>query len=140
MGKKLNKTAKSECGDLWNSNRSVGSDDGAAESGNGIKLEFPACSFRSAFIRSWQCPLNLTVGSLGDLSLGHAGFMCVGAFASALFTNLAKDAIPMTWASVYARNSRSEQASSCCIWVSDRNSGIFVRAEDYLAIVTLAFG
>ena len=32
--------------------------------------------------------LNLTVGILGELSLGHAGFMCVGAFASAFFTNL----------------------------------------------------
>ena len=29
--------------------------------------------------------LNLTVGILGELSLGHAGFMCVGAFASAFF-------------------------------------------------------
>ena len=27
--------------------------------------------------------LNLTVGILGELSLGHAGFMCVGAFSSA---------------------------------------------------------
>ena len=27
--------------------------------------------------------LNLTVGILGELSLGHAGFMCVGAFAGA---------------------------------------------------------
>ena len=27
--------------------------------------------------------LNLVVGILGELSLGHAGFMCVGAFASA---------------------------------------------------------
>ena len=31
--------------------------------------------------------LNLTVGILGELSLGHAGFMCVGAFASAFFPN-----------------------------------------------------
>ena len=30
--------------------------------------------------------LNLTVGILGELSLGHAGFMCVGAFASAFFS------------------------------------------------------
>ena len=30
--------------------------------------------------------LNLTVGILGELSLGHAGFMCVGAFTSAVFT------------------------------------------------------
>ena len=29
--------------------------------------------------------LNLTVGILGELSLGHAGFMCVGAFAGAVF-------------------------------------------------------
>lgn len=27
--------------------------------------------------------LNLTVGILGELSLGHAGFMCVGAFSGA---------------------------------------------------------
>ena len=26
--------------------------------------------------------LNLVVGILGELSLGHAGFMCVGAFTS----------------------------------------------------------
>ncbi len=30
--------------------------------------------------------LNLTVGILGELSLGHAGFMCVGAFTGAFFT------------------------------------------------------
>ena len=30
--------------------------------------------------------LNLTVGILGELSLGHAGFMCVGAFFSAFFS------------------------------------------------------
>ena len=29
--------------------------------------------------------LNLTVGILGELSLGHAGFMCVGAFVGAFF-------------------------------------------------------
>ena len=27
--------------------------------------------------------LNLVVGVLGELSLGHAGFMCIGAFSSA---------------------------------------------------------
>ena len=30
--------------------------------------------------------LNLTVGISGELSLGHAGFMCVGAFAGATFS------------------------------------------------------
>ena len=40
--------------------------------------------------------LNLTVGILGELSLGHAGFMCVGAFASAFFSNYTKDAITVS--------------------------------------------
>ena len=38
--------------------------------------------------------LNLTVGILGELSLGHAGFMCVGAFASAVFSLAFKDVLP----------------------------------------------
>ena len=38
--------------------------------------------------------LNLTVGILGELSLGHAGFMCVGAFTGAFFTKCMENAIP----------------------------------------------
>ena len=38
--------------------------------------------------------LNLTVGILGELSLGHAGCMCVGAVASAVFSLAFKDALP----------------------------------------------
>ncbi len=38
--------------------------------------------------------LNLTVGILGELSLGHAGFMCVGAFSSALFSIAMLETIP----------------------------------------------
>ena len=37
--------------------------------------------------------LNLVVGILGELSLGHAGFMCVGAFSSAFCTKLLQDSI-----------------------------------------------
>ena len=37
--------------------------------------------------------LNLVVGILGELSLGHAGFMCVGAFSSAFFSKCMKDVI-----------------------------------------------
>ena len=32
--------------------------------------------------------LNLVVGFSGELSLGHAGFMCVGAYSSALFSHI----------------------------------------------------
>ena len=34
--------------------------------------------------------LNIVVGISGELSLGHAGFMCVGAFSSAIFTRYMK--------------------------------------------------
>lgn len=37
--------------------------------------------------------LNLCVGYLGELSIGHAGFMCVGAFSSAFCTKLLQDSI-----------------------------------------------
>ena len=38
--------------------------------------------------------LNLCVGILGELSLGHAGFMCIGAFSSAIFSLLTQDVLP----------------------------------------------
>ena len=38
--------------------------------------------------------LNLTVGILGELSLGHAGFMCVGAFTGAFLTRCLEAALP----------------------------------------------
>ena len=41
--------------------------------------------------------LNLTVGILGELSLGHAGFMCVGAFASAFFSVATAETITAEW-------------------------------------------
>ena len=37
--------------------------------------------------------LNLVVGISGELSLGHAGFMCVGAFASAFFSKCMQDTL-----------------------------------------------
>ena len=37
--------------------------------------------------------LNLTVGILGELSLGHAGFMCVGAYVGGVFSILVQDTV-----------------------------------------------
>ena len=81
--------------------------------------------------------LNLVVGFSGELSLGHAGFMCVGAYSSALFSHIAADAIPTIPRFILA------------ILVGAAVAGIFgiiigipvLRLRgDYLAIVTLAFG
>ncbi len=38
--------------------------------------------------------LNLTVGILGELSLGHAGFMSVGGFVGAFVSVCVGDAVP----------------------------------------------
>jgi branched-chain amino acid transport system permease protein len=38
--------------------------------------------------------LNVATGYLGQLPLGHAGFMAVGAYACALFTKYTKDVLP----------------------------------------------
>ena len=82
--------------------------------------------------------LNLVVGVLGELSLGHAGFMCVGAFTSAFFSQCMQDTI----------------TNSIVRFLIALLIGIVVAAifglligipvlrlnGDYLAIVTLAFG
>lgn len=82
--------------------------------------------------------LNLTVGILGELSLGHAGFMSIGAFSGAMFTLLLQDTIPVAWVRFLL-----------ALIVGGVVAGIFgiligipvLRLRgDYLAIVTLAFG
>lgn len=82
--------------------------------------------------------LNLTVGILGELSLGHAGFMCVGAFTGAFITRCMERTIP----SVGARFFIALLIGSAVAGVFGILIGIPVLRlkGDYLAIVTLAFG
>ena len=82
--------------------------------------------------------LNLVVGFLGELSLGHAGFMCVGAYLGCYFANGLHDIIE----------------SDLLILIISMLAGGLIAAVfgfiiglpalrlkgDYLAIVTLAFG
>lgn len=82
--------------------------------------------------------LNLTVGILGELSLGHAGFMCVGAFSGAFFTRCMEEVIP----SVGLRFFIALVLGAAVAGVFGILIGIPVLRlkGDYLAIVTLAFG
>lgn len=82
--------------------------------------------------------LNLTVGVLGELSLGHAGFMCVGAFSSAFFTACMKDTITND----LLRFILAFIVAAVCAGICGILIGIPVLRlkGDYLAIVTLAFG
>ncbi len=82
--------------------------------------------------------LALTVGFLGELSLGHAGFMSIGAFTGVITAICLKDSV-----------SSSEMQLLAAIIVGGIFAGIaglligipVLRLRgDYLAIVTLAFG
>ena len=81
--------------------------------------------------------LNLTVGILGELSLGHAGFMCVGAFSGTLFSKCMKGAIDPTVSLVIAVIIGAAVAAVFGVLIG---IPVLRLKGDYLAIVTLAFG
>lgn len=82
--------------------------------------------------------LNLVVGISGELSLGHAGFMCVGAFASAFFTKCTMDTItfvPLRFFLAILIGAIVAALFGLLIGIP-----VLRLRGDYLAIVTLAFG
>ncbi|MCR5098475.1 MAG: branched-chain amino acid ABC transporter permease [Lachnospiraceae bacterium] len=82
--------------------------------------------------------LNLCVGYLGELSLGHAGFMCIGAFTGAFFSVTTADVIQ----SDTVRFLLALVIGTACAALFGFLIAIPVLRlnGDYLAIVTLAFG
>ena len=82
--------------------------------------------------------LNLTVGILGELSLGHAGFMCVGAFTGAFFSRCMENVI--TVAPVRFTLAILIGAVCACLIGLLIGMPVLRLKGDYLAIVTLAFG
>ena len=82
--------------------------------------------------------LNLVVGILGELSLGHAGFMCAGAFASAFFSKCMRDVItiaPLRFFLALLIGVAVAAVFGIIIGIP-----VLRLKGDYLAIVTLAFG
>ena len=96
-------------------------------------LLVPACYYSLVAVG-----LNLCVGFLGELSLGHAGFMCVGAFTGAIASKILQPYV----------------GSEILLFIIALVTGVAFAAlfgfligipvlrlrGDYLAIVTLAFG
>ena len=81
--------------------------------------------------------LNLTVGILGELSLGHAGFMCVGAFSSAFFSKCTAGMMPDGLRFFLALLIGAAVAALFGLIIG---IPVLRLKGDYLAIVTLAFG
>lgn len=84
--------------------------------------------------------LNLVVGFLGELSLGHAGFMCVGAYLGAKTAVLMTNAMgPGNEILVLLVSLLVGGAAAAICGVIIGLPALRLRG-DYLAIVTLAFG
>ncbi len=79
--------------------------------------------------------LNVTVGNLGQITLGHAGFMSIGAYTAALF---AKN-VGLTGPSGYLLGLLLAGACAGLFGIAIGIPVLRLRG-DYLAIVTLAFG
>ena len=93
----------------------------------------PICCYMSMAVS-----LNLTVGILGELSLGHAGFMSVGAFsgiiaAMSLQSTISSEPVRLAIAMVVG----ALVAALAGVIVG---TPVLRLRGDYLAIVTLAFG
>jgi len=95
-------------------------------------LLVPVCAYSLVAVG-----LNLCVGYLGELSLGHAGFMCVGAFTSAFFSRVFQDAIPDVPRFILALLIGTLAAALFGFLIA---IPVLRLSGDYLAIVTLAFG
>ncbi len=93
----------------------------------------PICAYMAMAVS-----LNLVVGVLGELSLGHAGFMSVGAFFGVTCAFLLQGAVP----AAPLRLALSMSAGAAAAGTAGFLIGIPVLRlrGDYLAIVTLAFG
>ena len=96
-------------------------------------LLVPLCTYSIVAIG-----LNLCVGYLGELSLGHAGFMCVGAFSSAFFTRcMENSSMNPTLRFIIALLIGTAVAAFFGFLIG---IPVLRLRGDYLAIVTLAFG
>lgn len=82
--------------------------------------------------------LNLVVGFLGELSLGHAGFMYVGAYVSGLVMYYAQALIPVAIIRFFVSMLAGGIAAAIFGFIIGLPA-LRLRG-DYLAIVTLAFG
>ena len=79
--------------------------------------------------------LNVATGYLGQLPLGHAGFMAVGAYTSALFTKYCTWPEPVAFAAGLTLG-----AAMACLFGVLIGIPALRLSGDYLAILTLGFG
>lgn len=113
--------------------------------GNAIKLKIVPSVWQCCYLIIMAASLNLVLGFLGQLSLGHCGFMAVGAYAAALIS------LALQRSGFYAY--KTGASFLVAVIVSFLAAGLLsallgllvgipaLRLKgDYLAIITLGFG
>ncbi len=93
----------------------------------------PICCYMSMAVS-----LNLTVGILGELSLGHAGFMSVGAFSGIVTAMSLQNVIPFAPVRLAVAMVVGAIFAAAAGFIV--GMPVLRLRGDYLAIVTLAFG
>lgn len=107
-------------------------------SSGGLKRSAMGLLARIAYSVIMAISLNLVVGFLGELSLGHAGFMCVGAYIGCFCANRLHSVIGSPL--VVLIISMLIGAASAAFFGFIIGLPALRLKGDYLAIVTLAFG
>ena len=113
--------------------------------GSTMKLKITPSIWQCSYLIIMAASLNLVLGFLGQLSLGHCGFMAVGAYAAALIS------LAFQRAGFYTEKSGAAfllvlLISTVAAGVSAALLGLLVGVPalrlkgDYLAIITLGFG
>ncbi len=113
--------------------------------GNTIKLKVVPAVWQCCYLIIMAASLNLVLGFLGQLSLGHCGFMAVGAYTAALIS------LAFQRAGIY--EAKSGAAFILVVIASFIAAGLLAAIlglivgipalrlkGDYLAIITLGFG
>ena len=110
-----------------------------------LKLKVAPAVWQCCYLIIMAASLNLVLGYLGQLSLGHCGFMAVGAYASALIS------LALQRAGFYTEKTSVQFAITLIISILSSAIiaaliGVIVGIPalrlkgDYLAIITLGFG
>ena len=104
----------------------------------GLKMSYARLFTQIGFSIILALSLNLVVGFLGELSLGHAGFMCIGAYIGGTAALALKSAIPNKLVVLILAMLIGGIVAAVFGFIIGLPS---LRLKgDYLAIVTLAFG
>ena len=104
----------------------------------GLKMSYARLFTQIGFSIILAVSINLVVGFLGELSLGHAGFMCIGAYIGGTAALALKSAIPNKLVVLILAMLIGGIVAAVFGFIIGLPS---LRLKgDYLAIVTLAFG